>query len=135
MAVGDLAELSNLENYVDAPADGKVVAWPTSRTEPDRAGGNPGIEFTVTAQVLRETEEGREARLKREEDARLREEEEAKLKAEEEEEAKLKAEEEEKDGLRDGESDAAKESEGQVESGEEIPAESSASAEPDKDEL
>lgn len=80
----------DLTNYADKPEDGKVVAWPVERTEPDFEAGDPGIEFTVTAQVLRETEEGREARLKREEEKRVEEEERRK----EEEEARLREEEE-----------------------------------------
>ena len=77
------AELSNLENYTPTPADGAVVAWPVEVTQPDREGGDPWIEFTVMAQVLRETEEGRAAREAREAEAQ-REEEETRLRDEEE---------------------------------------------------
>lgn len=133
----------NLENYVDAPEDGKVVAWPTERTDPDIEGGDPEIEFTVKAQVLRETEEGREARLKREEEKRVREEE----RKREEEEARLREEEEARSGA-DGDAEPGQE-EGNKLGGEEAtpaeeeldettvepPAESTASKESDKDEL
>lgn len=98
-----------------------MVAWPTERTEPVR-GGDLGIEFTVRAQVLRETEGGRlarergEARVKAEGDARL------------EEEARLKGEE-----AKAGEEDDAKL--GGQGTTEEASAETLVSAETEKDEL
>ena len=108
-----LAELLSLENYVDKPVDGKVVAWPTDRTDPDREGEKPDIEFTIQAQVLRETEEGREARLKREEEERQKEEE----RLREEEEARLREAEED----RSKEEDAKQGEGGETARGEESP--------------
>lgn len=72
------AELSTLENYTPTPSDGAVVAWPVEVMQPDREGRDPGIDFRIMAQVLRETEEGRAAREAKEaEEKRLKEEEEA----------------------------------------------------------
>ncbi|SPO07356.1 uncharacterized protein DNG_10050 [Cephalotrichum gorgonifer] len=86
------AELLDLENYGGTPEDQKVVAWPVERTDPDWNNGGVDIEFTIKAQVLSETEEGRAERVKREEEAKAREEEEARER--EEEEARLREEEE-----------------------------------------
>ncbi|PKS10989.1 hypothetical protein jhhlp_002748 [Lomentospora prolificans] len=81
------AELLNLENYQPYPEDNKIVAWPIEHTWPDDENGDRSMEFTIKAQILRETEEGRSARLQREKEAEeelLRQEEEAKKLAEEE---------------------------------------------------
>ena len=105
------AELSNLENYTATPADGVVVAWPVEVTQPDREGGDPRIEFTVMAQILRETEEGkatREAKEARE----AREEEEKKLRDEEEARLREEAMEEEKTSSDSVDGSAGRESEG-----------------------
>jgi translation initiation factor 4G len=79
----------NLEIYGPWPADDKVIAWPVERTSPEPE-GKPSIQVTIKAQLLHETEEGRQARLQRE-----KEEEEERLRLEkEEEEARIKEEEE-----------------------------------------
>jgi len=87
-----------LENYGPWPVDDKVIAWPVSRTSPEPE-GKPSVQFTIKAQLLHETEEGRQARLQRE-----KEEEEERLRLEkEQDEARKKQEEEEKAGMGAGE--------------------------------
>ncbi|KAL8304564.1 hypothetical protein RB597_004295 [Gaeumannomyces tritici] len=66
------AELSDLSRYRPGPTDGGVAGWVVERTEPDLAGESREITFKIKAQVLRETEQGRVARLERErEDAEV----------------------------------------------------------------
>lgn len=66
------AELSDLSRYHPGPTDGGVAGWVVERTEPDVSSDSREIEFKIKAQVLKETEQGRIARLERErEDAEV----------------------------------------------------------------
>ncbi|KAL8371208.1 hypothetical protein RB595_001179 [Gaeumannomyces hyphopodioides] len=66
------AELSDLSRYRPGPTDGGVAGWVVERTEPDLGGESREVQFKIKAQVLRETEQGRIARLERErEDAEV----------------------------------------------------------------
>ncbi|CAI4213445.1 unnamed protein product [Parascedosporium putredinis] len=114
-------ELLNLENYQAWPEDKKIVAWPVEHTWPDDESGNREIEFTVKAQILHETEEGRVARLQREKEAeeeRIRQEEEAKRLAEEE--AQKAAEEAAKEAEEEGTNEEAVTSESEAPAVEEV---------------
>jgi hypothetical protein len=52
--------LSDLFNYDSKLVDGGVIAWPISRTRPDRDAEKREIEFTIQAQVLGVAESGKE---------------------------------------------------------------------------
>lgn len=82
------ADLLDLSKYKASPVDKGVVAWPIERSTPNLAEKQTSIEFKIKAQVLRETEEGRVARLAREKEAAEEEE----RRKQEEEEARLKEE-------------------------------------------
>lgn len=60
------AELTDLERYEPVLKDGGVTGWVVDRTVPDLDSDSREIKFTVKAQVLRETEAGKKARVARE---------------------------------------------------------------------
>ncbi|SPO01458.1 uncharacterized protein DNG_04131 [Cephalotrichum gorgonifer] len=57
------AELKNLSKYVPYHQDDAVIAWAQPITLPDRENGGRDLSFSVEAKYIRETEEGRTARL------------------------------------------------------------------------
>ncbi|TLS31348.1 hypothetical protein PpBr36_03621 [Pyricularia pennisetigena] len=60
------AELADLERYGPVLKDGGVTGWVVDRTVPDLDSNSREIKFTVKAQVLKETEAGKKARVARE---------------------------------------------------------------------
>ncbi|TLD05470.1 uncharacterized protein PgNI_09502 [Pyricularia grisea] len=60
------AELADLERYGPVLKDGGVTGWVVDRTVPDLHSNSREIKFTVKAQVLKETEAGKKARVARE---------------------------------------------------------------------